>query len=208
MKKRNIFVSLLLTLTLMLTACGEPSPFIGTWRGTCDLTDVIIGESNLVADEEWEQYVEHVEGLEFVITFEFTEDKMAMSVDEASVDTFMKNFENSMKNMMEAYMIDEFAAYGISYEEYLEEVGMSSDAFLQSMLDEMNMSAQMKPMMESMAEALDLNGSYMYDEEKITIVYEDNTYEEMLYVFDGENLTITFVDEEGTEFDIECELQN
>ena len=208
MKKRNIFVSLLLTLTLMLTACGEPSPFIGTWRGTCDLTDVIIGESNLVADEEWEQYVEHVEGLEFVITFEFTEDKMAMSVDEASVDTFMKNFENSMKNMMEAYMIDEFSAYGISYEEYLEEVGMSSDAFLQSMLDEMNMSAQMKPMMESMAEALDLNGSYMYDEEKITIVYEDNTYEEMLYVFDGENLTITFVDEEGTEFDIECELQN
>ena len=208
MKKRNIFVSLLLTLTLMLTACGEPSPFIGTWRGTCDLTDVIIGESNLVADEEWEQYVEHVEGLEFVITFEFTEDKMAMSVDEASVDTFMKNFENSMKNMMEAYMIDEFSAYGISYEEYLEEVGMSSDAFLQSMLDEMNMSAQMKPMMESMAEALDLNGSYMYDEEKITIVYEDNTYEEMLYVFDGENLTITFVDEEGTEFDIKCELQN
>ncbi|MBQ3030711.1 MAG: hypothetical protein IJD24_05745 [Agathobacter sp.] len=208
MKKRNIIVSLLLTLTLMLTACGEPSPFIGTWRGTCDLTDVIIGESNLVADEEWEQYVEHVEGLEFVITFEFTEDKMAMSVDEASVDTFMKNFENSMKNMMEAYMIDEFSAYGISYEEYLEEVGMSSDAFLQSMLDEMNMSAQMKPMMESMAEALDLNGSYMYDEEKITIVYEDNTYEEMLYVFDGENLTITFVDEEGTEFDIECELQN
>lgn len=208
MKKRNIFVSLLLTLTLMLTACGEPSPFIGTWRGTCDLTDVIIGESNLVADEEWEQYVEHVEGLEFVITFEFTEDKMAMSVDEASVDTFMKNFENSMKNMMEAYMIDEFSAYGISYEEYLEEVGMSSDAFLQSMLDEMNMSAQMKPMMESMAEALNLNGSYMYDEEKITIVYEDNTYEEMLYVFDGENLTITFVDEEGTEFDIECELQN
>lgn len=208
MKKRNIFVSLLLTLTLMLTACGDPSPFIGTWRGTCDLTDVIIGESNLVADEEWEQYVEHVEGLEFVITFEFTEDKMAMSVDEASVDTFMKNFENSMKNMMEAYMIDEFSAYGISYEEYLEEVGMSSDAFLQSMLDEMNMSAQMKPMMESMAEALDLNGSYMYDEEKITIVYEDNTYEEMLYVFDGENLTITFVDEEGTEFDIKCELQN
>lgn len=208
MKKRNIFVSLLLTLTLMLTACGDPSPFIGTWRGTCDLTDVIIGESNLVADEEWAQYVEHVEGLEFVITFEFTEDKMAMSVDEASVDTFMKNFENSMKNMMEAYMIDEFAAYGISYEEYLEEVGMSSDAFLQSMLDEMNMSAQMKPMMESMAEALDLNGSYMYDEEKITIVYEDNTYEEMLYVFDGENLTITFVDEEGTEFDIKCELQN
>ena len=208
MKKRNIFVSLLLTLTLMLTACGEPSPFIGTWRGTCDLTDVIIGESNLVADEEWEQYVEHVEGLEFVITFEFTEDKMAMSVDEASVDTFMKNFENSMKNIMEAYMIDEFSAYGISYEEYLEEVGMSSDAFLQSMLDEMNMSAQMKPMMESMAEALNLNGSYMYDEEKITIVYEDNTYEEMLYVFDGENLTITFVDEEGTEFDIECELQN
>lgn len=207
MKKRNIVITVLLTLALMLTACGEPSPFVGTWRGTCDLTDVIIGESVLGSDEDLAQYADQVEGLEFVISFEFTEDKMSMSVDEASLDSFMTNLETSMKNMMEAYMIDELAAYGISYEEYLEELGMDSDAFMQSMLDEMNMDTQMRPMMESMAEALELEGSYMYDEEKLTIIYEDNTYEEMFYVFEEDVLTITFVDGDGTEFDIVCEIQ-
>ena len=207
MKKRNVLTVLLLTLTLMLTACGEPSPFVGSWRGTCDLTDLIVSESVLGSDEDLMQYADQIEGLELVINFEFTEDKMSMSVDDTSVDTFLVNLETSMKNMMEAYMVDELAAYGISYEEYLEEMGMDSDALMQAMLDEMNLDAQMRPMMESMAEALELNGSYMYDEEKITIIYEDNTYEEMLYAFNEEELTITFVDADGTEFDIVCEIQ-
>lgn len=207
MKKRNLLTALLLTLTLMLTACGEPSPFVGSWRGTCDLTDLIVSESVLGSDEDLMQYADQIEGLELVINFEFTEDKMSMSVDDTSVDTFLVNLETSMKNMMEAYMVDELAAYGISYEEYLDEMGMDSDALMQAMLDEMNLDAQMRPMMESMAEALELNGSYMYDEEKITIIYEDNTYEEMFYAFNEEVLTITFVDADGTEFDIVCEIQ-
>ena len=207
MKKRNLLVSLLLALALMITACGETSPFVGSWRGTCDLTDLIIGESVLGTDETFSQYADEVEGLEFVIYFEFTEDEMSMSVDEASVDAFIENLETSMKNMMEAYMIDELAAYGISYEEYLMEAGMDSDEFLQSMIDEMDMTAQMEAMMDSMVEALELSGSYMYDEEVLTIVYEDNTYEEMNYVFEDDVLTITFVDGEGMEIPIVCEMQ-
>lgn len=207
MKKRNLLVSLLLALALMITACGDPSPFVGSWKGTCDLTDLIIGESVLSTDESLSKYAEEVEGLEFVIYFEFTEDKMSMSVDDASVDTFLENLETSMKNMMESYMIDELAANGISYEEYLMEAGMDSDEFMQSMIDEMGMTVQMEAMMESMAEALDLSGAYMYDEEILTIVYEDNTYEEMNYVFEGDKLTITFVDGEGVEIPIVCEIQ-
>lgn len=207
MKKRNFLVSLVLMLALMITACGEPSPFAGTWRGTCDITNLVIGESILSSDESLSEYADLIQGLDLVMNFEFTEDKMSMSVDEACVDTFIANLETSMKNMYEAYMIDQLAEYGISYEEYLEELGMDSDTLTQQMLDEMDMSAQMRPMLDSMAEALELNGSYMYDDEKITIVYEDNTYEELDYVFEDGTLTITFVDAEGTEFPFVCELQ-
>lgn len=206
MKKRSLFVSLLLALALMITACGEANPFVGSWKGTCDLTDYII-DSVVGDDETMAAYMKEVDGLEFVINFEFTEDEMSMSVDEASLDTFVANFETSLMGMMEALLIDELAGYGISYEEYVAESGMDSEALMESMMDEMNLTTMMNTMVDSMAEALELNGAYMYDDGVLTIVYEDNTYEEMKYVFDEETLTITVVAEEGTEFPIICEMQ-
>lgn len=207
MKKRNLLVSLLLILTLMITACGQENPFVGSWRGSCDLTDLII-ESVAGDEEDLRQYMEEVDGLEFTIYFEFTEDEMSMSVDDSSVDTFLENLENSMKNVAESYLIDNLAStYDITYEEYLMELGMDSDEFLESKLDEMNMNVQMEAMMNSMADALEVSGLYMYDDEKITIVYEDNTYEEMYYVFDQDILTITFVGSDGMEIPIVCEIQ-
>jgi len=204
MRKRNLFASLLLVFAIMLTACGEPSPFLGSWKGTCDFTDAIVAESELGTDEKLSKYMDEIHGLEVVFNFEFTEDKIHMSVDEDSVDTFIKNMENSMKTVMEDYMIDELASHGISYEEYLAESGMDSETLLQSMLDEMNMTVQMEAMLDSMVQALDLNGSYMYDEEKLTVVYEDNTYEEIDYTFEGDVLTIIFVDSNGVEYPINC----
>lgn len=206
MKKRNLLLSLLLAFALMITACGEENPFVGSWKGNCDLTDMII-EYVAGDNEEMRQYMDGIDGLEFVINFEFTENEMSMSVEEASIDTFIDNMETGVKTMMEEILIDELTGYGISYEEYIAESGMSNDEFLQSKLDEMNMSAQMEAMMDSMAEAIELSGSYMYDEEKITVVYEDGTFEEMLYTFVGDTLTITVTDGEGTEFPIICEKQ-
>lgn len=207
MKKRNLLVSILLVFTMLLTACGQENPFTGTWRGTCDLTDFII--DNVVGDDEtMRQYMDGVDGLEFVINFEFTENEMSMSVDEASGVTFIENLETSMKNMMEAVLVDQLSSYGISYEEYVAESGMSSEEVLDAMLDEMNIMPQMEAMVDSMSEALELNGTYTFDGEVLTIVYEDNTYEEMKYVFNEETLTITVVAEEGVEFPIICEKVN
>lgn len=207
MKKRNILVSFLLALALMITACGEASPFIGKWRGTCDLTDVILGQSEWASSEELSDYIDEVDGLEFVICFEFTENEMSMYVDESSIDSFIRNTETSMKNMMEAYIIDQLSVSGLSYEEYLAERGVDSDELLQGMLDEMDMTVQIEEMMNAMADALKLSGTYMYDDEKLTVVYEDNTFEELDYTLDESGLTIVFVDAQGTEFPITCELQ-
>lgn len=203
MRKRNLLVSLVLVFTLILTACGQDNPFIGSWRGTCDLTDFIVG-SVVGDDETLRQYMEGVDGLEFVINFEFEENTMSMSVDEASGEAFIANLETSMKNMMEAVLIDGLSEYGISYEEYVAESGMDAEQLLDSMLDEMELMSQMDSMVDSMIEALELSGSYMFDEGKLTIVYDDGTYEEMMYEFDGDTLTITVVAEDGTEFPIVC----
>lgn len=203
MRKRNLLVSLVLVFTLILTACGQDNPFIGSWRGTCDLTDFIV-DSVVGDDETLRQYMEGVDGLEFVINFEFEENTMSMSVDEASGEAFIANLETSMKNMMEAVLIDGLSEYGISYEEYVAESGMDAEQLLDSMLDEMELMSQMDSMVDSMIEALELSGSYMFDEGKLTIVYDDGTYEEMMYEFDGDTLTITVVAEDGTEFPIVC----
>lgn len=205
MKKRNFLVALLLVFTMLLSACGASDPFVGKWKGTCDLTDYIV-QGVVSGDETMEKYLEF-EGLEFVINFEFTEDEISMSVDEASLDSFVANFEAGMINMMEAMLIDELAGYGMSYEEYVAESGMDSEALMKELLDEMNMTAQMDAMVEALAESLELSGTYSFDGEVLTVTYEDNTYEEMGYVFDGETLTITVSDGE-TEFPIICEKQN
>ena len=55
-----------------------------------------------------------------------------------------------------------------------------------------------------MAEALALKGTYKYDGEKIVVIYEDDTYEEMKYSFKGEMLVIT-VSNGNAEHSIKCE---
>lgn len=207
MKKRSLLVSLILVFSLMITACGGENPFTGTWKGTCDLTDFII-DSVAGDDETLRKYMNEVDGLEFVINFEFTENEMSMCVDTDSKELFIENIITSIKNMNEAALVEQISVGGITLEEYVAELGMDTDELLDSMLDEMDIMSQVEAMVDSMAEALALNGSYIYDEEKLTVVYEDGNIEEMKYAIDGDTLTITIVSEDGTEFPIVCEKQN
>jgi len=204
MKKRSLFVSLVLAFALFVTACGQSNPFVGSWNGTCDFTDYIVS-SVIGEDESMKEYIDF-ENLEFVIKFEFTENEISMSVDEASLETFVENFEDGMVKMLEAMLIDELESYGMSYEEYVAESGMDSETLMTSTLEEMGMSETMDSMVESLTEELEISGTYSFNGEVLTVIYEDNTYEEMAYVLEGETLTITVSDGE-TSFPIVCEKQ-
>ena len=72
------------------------------------------------------------------------------------------------------------------------------------MLDEMGMATAMNEMIDELSTSLELNGTYTFDKNVLIVSYEDNTYEEMAYVFEGETLTITVSDGETT-FPIVCE---
>ena len=202
MKKRILLVTLILVVAMMFNACGKENPFPGTWKGTCDLTDYIV-EGVVGDDENMAKYMDF-EGLEFVINFEFTEYEISMSVDEASLRTFSTNFENGMIKMMEGVLIDELESYGISYEEYVAESGMDSETLMKSVLDEMDLASMMNEMVTELSASLELSGKYTFDDGVLIVSYEDNTYEEMAYVFDEETLTITVSDDEDA-FPIICE---
>lgn len=202
-KKRNLFLSLVLALSLFVTACGQSNPFVGTWRGTCDFTDFIL-EVISEGDESIEEYIDF-EKLELVLIYEFTEDEVSMHVDEESINTFVENVETGIAEAMEVKFIGDLETQGIDYEEYIEEMGMDRDEFLDSMLEDMNITAWTESIYQ-LAEVLELHGTYIYDDDVLMILYEDGTYEEMTYVFNDEMLTITISDGAGTEFPIQCEL--
>ncbi len=204
MKKRNILVSLLLALALMITACGEANPFVGTWRGTCDLTDYIL-QTVVGEDETIAEFVEF-EDLTFVINFEFTETELSMSVDEASLEDFVAHFEAGMISMMEKAMQEQFADADMSYEEMIVETGMTSEEYMKSLLHEMEMDVMMNAMAVDLAKALALDGHYTYSDGVLTVTYEDNTYEEMQYTVKGNEMVIT-VSDGNTNFDIDCVKQ-
>ncbi len=207
MKKRNLFLALVMSLVMMLTACGNSNPFVGTWRGTCDLTDYIV--ELMVADEpDMAKYVEF-EDLKFEVIFEFTEDgEVEIYVDEDSVDEFVENVEDGMYNMMDKMFEEQLAEMGVT-KDYLAAY-MGYDSY-DAMMYDMIAAADMKGTMSGMFEVFELEGTYEYDEEdgELTIEYDDEDAgdEEFEYEFEDGKLYIT-AEADGEEFVFECEKED
>lgn len=198
MKKRNLLIALVMSIVMLFTACGsEPSPFVGTWKGTCDYTDYWITEM-VAGDPDLEKYLDF-EKLELVFVFEFTEDEVSLSLDEASTQQFIENVEAGMIKTMDAYMADASAQNDVTPEDVYAANNTTREAFMQEMIDSLHIDS----MINAVAEALELSGEYDYDEEKITIFYEDNTYEEIEYEFKGDDLVITLSDA-TYDYEINC----
>ncbi len=208
MKKRNVFLALVLSLVMMLTACGNSNPFVGTWRGTWDFTDALVEEMT-ASDPSMEQYLDFKD-LTIELVFEFTEDgEMSMQVDEDSLDVFVENMEDGIYNMMDAMFEDQLSGYGYTNDEIAAMMGYESyDAMIKALIDEMDMQGSLvDPLMES----LDVEGKYEYDEEEgvITFIYddEDTSDEEFEYEFDDDTLILN-IEVDGYDMEIECEKEN
>lgn len=190
MKKRNLLVALAMTLVMLFTACGttESNPLVGKWTGTLDLTDYIV-QTMVAEDASVEKYAQFSD-LTFTFVFEFTEDEVSLHVDEASTTAFITNVKAGVADMIDAMVSDVAAENDVNVEDIYAGMGVTRDSYVQSVVDGMNLDV----MIGSMAEALELSGTYEADGETILVVYEDNTYEEMTYAFEGDNLVITLSD--------------
>ena len=199
-KNRNIAAGILLSLCLLVTACGSSNPFTGTWKGSCDFTSLMV--EYMVADNpSLEEYV-NFEALELDIYFEFDEDHITLSVDEGSMETFAENLKNGVIAMKDA-MIEDYAKENeIDTEDVYVMMQMDRETYMNETIESMGIDEMVK----GLAETFEVSGTYKYDDEVIYILHEDYTYDEMKYVFKGKTLTITISDgEEG--YDFLCERQ-
>ena len=203
MRKQSLLVSLILTFALVITACGQKNPFPGTWRGTYDLTDFITASVS-GGDEDIEKYLEF-ENLSFEYVYEFTEGELQTTVDEASFESFSKNFKNSFLEGVKAKIIADLEQQGLSYEEYVDDSGLTEEELIASKLEDVDLDAWIASIRD-VAEVLAFDGSYMYTDDTITILFDNGTYTEMKYAMDGKTMTITISDGE-MEIPISCEKQ-
>ena len=200
MKKRSLLLILTMVVTMLFSACGEeekPNPFLGKWSGNMDLTDHIV-EEIIAQDQSLKEYAEF-ENLMLTLEFEFSEEEVALHINAASAQQFISNIEAGVTDMIDAMVADTATEYSMTAEDVYAGMGVTRENFIQSTIDTMHL----EQMINAITEALALNGKYQSDDEKIIVFYEDNTYEEMKYSFEGDKLFITALD--GTdEFVIEC----
>ena len=208
MKKRSIVFALALVVVMLLTACGNKNPFIGTWRGTWDITEILV-DFMIAADAEMEDYM-NLEDLTMDIMFSFTEEgEVEMYVDEASIGAFVEKYETELGEMMDAYLQDSLSGYGYSMDEIASMMGYNDyNLMLKDLIKQMDMQSMV---VDPFVEIFDVKGTYEYDEEagKLCFAYEseDNTvFEEMDYKFEGNTLIISFISD-GNEIVIECEKE-
>ena len=200
MKKRNLLLVLVMTVVLLVTGCGQEektNPFLGKWTGTLDYTEFFTS-SMVAGNASIEEFVKF-ENLNFTFIFEFTEEKVSLHVDEASKHSFVENVKTGVADMIDAMAANEASKNGISVEAVYEKMGVTRDDYVAYTIENLDLDT----MVSVMAEALELNGSYEYDDEQIVVLYDDNTYESMKYALGMEDLTITISD--GTNsFAIPC----
>ena len=130
MKKRNILFALLMTMTMLITACGSGNQTLdGKWVGTMDLTKQF-EDGVKTAYPDLAEYVDF-EGLVFEFDVAFVDGEMSMVVQQASVDSFNKNFAAGMEALAEGYWSAGLAQIDMTMEEAMYESGMDETAYLQ-----------------------------------------------------------------------------
>lgn len=190
MKKRNLLIAMMMSLVMLLSACGSDvsGKLTGKWVGTLDLTDYIV-QQMVQEDADLEKYAQF-ENLTFSFVFEFSGDTVSLSVDEASTEQFITNAETGVINMMDAMAADIATENNVTAEDVFAGMNVTRDAFMEAAIE----SLQLETMVDTMVEALNISGTYEADADTITVIHEDNTYEEMKYVFEKDDLKITVSD--------------
>ena len=212
MKKRTLLFSVVLTVVLMLTACGKSpqsnSPFEGKWLGTLDVTKQF--EDGIAENyPELKEFIDFEE-LVFLIDVTFKDGEMSMVVQQDSIDTFTANFETAMQNFGRNALEEWLETQDLTLEEVIAESGVDEESYFADRFKQMGITDMTESMNQIVNTSLDglskVKGAYTFDEENIHLAFEDNTFEEMKYELNGDTLLITVVGD-GFSLHIECEKE-
>lgn len=204
MKKCNACLVLVMVVVMLVTGCTKEesvNPFQGKWTGSVDMTEHVVN-SMVTENENLKDFLDF-EQLTFSLEFEFAEESVSLHVEETSKQQFITNMKAGVVKMVDAMVADVATKNDTTAADIYNGMGVTRDEYIQSVVE----SLKIEELVSSMASALELKGSYEYNDEKIVVLYEDDTYEEMTYTLGIEDLTITVSD--GTNsFVIPCSKAN
>ena len=208
MKKRNILFALLMAMVMLITACGSGNQTLdGKWVGTMDLTKQF-EDGVKAAYPDLAEYVDF-EDLVFVFDVAFVDGEMSMVVQQASVDSFNKNFSAGMKALAEAYWTAGLAQIDMTMEEAMYESGMDEDAYLQRIYSATGIDKMITSMTDVTNKTIEriskMDGTYTTPvDNELRLYYTENEYESMDYSFKGNVLNIV-IKGDGFSLKVECE---
>lgn len=193
-----------MVVVMLVTGCTKEesvNPFQGKWTGSVDMTEHVVN-SMVTENENLKDFLDF-EQLTFSLEFEFAEESVSLHVEETSKQQFITNMKAGVVKMVDAMVADVATKNDTTAADIYNGMGVTRDEYIQSVVE----SLKIEELVSSMASALELKGSYEYNDEKIVVLYEDDTYEEMTYTLGIEDLTITVSD--GTNsFVIPCSKAN
>ena len=208
MKKRNIIFALLMAMTMLITACGSGNQTLdGKWVGTMDLTKQF-EDGVKTAYPDLAEYVDF-EDLVFVFDVAFVDGEMSMVVQQASVDSFNKNFAAGMEALAEEYWTAGLAQIDMTMEEAMYESGMDEAAYLQRIYSTTGIDKMITSMTDVTNKTIEriskMEGTYTTPvDNELRLYYTENEYESMDYSFKGKVLNIV-IKGDGFSLKVECE---
>jgi len=189
MKLRKKIIAGILFLVMMLNACGSAADFTGSWKGSFDVTEMvkeIYVPALTAADKTMAKHIQ-LEGMLAELTFVFAEDSVTISMDDTAKAALRSSIETALTTTYNAYMEAKASKAKMELEAFYAINGTTQEKAIADFLKDM----KVEQVVDVVAGAFQVSGTYGYDAEKITIVYEDDTWETMQYAFEGKQLTIT-----------------
>ncbi len=178
----GIAVCLMLAFSMLftMTGCfGEQSKYIGTWKGTLDMTDAIAEE--FANDEEMGDYFT-ITDFSIVMYLEFENDgTYSMWVEEESVEKAVENMIDDLEIGMEDYLTDYFASEGVTMtvQEALDSLGMTMDELMEDSFDD----EMIDETVDEMLNEIKNEGNFKVDGDKLFLsdgleyAVDENAYE-------------------------------
>ena len=211
MKKRNIFFTLLIMVSMLLTSCGSSNQSVdGKWIGSLDLTKQF-EDGIREAHPTLAEYIDF-EDLVIKMDIAFVDGQMSIEVQEESVGAFQENFTTGMQAIALGYWEDGLRQIDLTLEEAISESGMTEEAYMQRIYKETGIDKMIESMSEITTETLDMlskmKGTYTTPVAKeLRLYHTEDKYESMEYAFQGKKLNITI---KGDDFAllIQCDKSN
>lgn len=178
----SVALCLILSFSMLftMTGCfGEQSKYIGTWKGTLDMTDIVAEE--LANDEEMGDYFT-ITDFSIVMNLEFNDDgTYSMWVEEESIEEAMDKMIDDLTLGMEDYLTDYFASEGITVtvQEALDALGMTMDELMEDSFD----NEMMDKTIDEMLNEIKGEGNFKVDGDKLFLsdgleyAVDENAYE-------------------------------